>query len=181
MIENAPDAVRAFAVMVEAQGLNGLDFQHVSLCGRRAWLHMNRIDYAHLDAAMAMGTVRHEISGPRDRSVQGLMGLAPDRVAWDERVVIEAKGGAGAKGAVSRQTAFYALMLWAATGRRWRARTHILSTRRIRDVAIDDSVVADMTRLAEELAALKQRPIPPEADIKPICGACSYRFLCGAA
>ena len=49
----------------------------------------------------------------------GLIGLAPDRVDWVARRVYEAKGGTGAADAVSRQGAFYALMLWAAQGAAW--------------------------------------------------------------
>jgi hypothetical protein len=111
----APDdgRLRHFAAIVEAEGLHGLAFQHLALCRRRAWLHLNRIDYAHLDRRMALGTVAHVLHRTRDRSVEGLMGLVPDRIDWSRRRVHEAKGGAGAKDAVSLQTAFYALLLMA--------------------------------------------------------------------
>ena len=100
-----------FAELVERHGLHGLVFQHLSLCERRAWLHLHRIDYSHLEERMTLGTVAHDLAKPRDSSVEGLMGLAPDRIDWVKHCVIEAKHGAGAKDAVGMQTAFYALLL----------------------------------------------------------------------
>ncbi|MGH6816124.1 MAG: CRISPR-associated protein Cas4 [Hyphomicrobiaceae bacterium] len=176
-----PDAVTAFHAVVERANLHALPFQHLALCGRRAWFHLKRIDYAHLDGRMQRGLVIHETVRPRDSSVEGLMGLAPDRIDWDKRVVYESKGGAGAKDAVSRQTAFYALMLWRATGHPWRAVTHIVAAKRSRDVPMTDTLICEMLEDARRLADLAQRETPPPADEKPICAACSYRFLCGYA
>ena len=173
-----PDVVE-FASLVEAHGLHGLHFQHVALCARRAWLHLNRIDYAHLDEHMAHGTAIHETSRPRDRSVVGLIGLSPDRIDWRGRVVVEAKARPGARTAVSRQTAFYALMLWAATGEPWQGRNDILEQRRHRPVVVDAEVVSEMLELARALAQLSECDRPPRAVRKPLCAACSYRFLCG--
>lgn len=174
-----PRAVVEFARVVEAEGLHGLHFQHVSLCTRRAWFHLNRIDYAHLDERMANGTTMHEISRPRDRSVEGLMGIAPDRIDWQNRVVVEAKAKSGARTAVSRQTALYALLLWAATGRPWRAENDLLEERRHRPVPLDAETVMEMLELARQLSELNRRPAPPPAARKKLCAACSYRFLCG--
>lgn len=126
-----------------------------------------------------MGAARHAVNRARDHSVEGLMGLAPDRIHWRERVVIEAKGGGGAVEAVSRQTAYYALMLWAASGEPWRAQNDILSTRRVRSVVIDEAMTSEMLGLAAKLADLKTRQTAPDAEKKPICSSCSYRFLCG--
>jgi CRISPR-associated exonuclease Cas4 len=168
-----------FAALVEEHDLHGLAFQHLALCRRRAWFHRHRIDYAHLDRRMALGTAAHELSRPRDHSVEGLMGLAPDRIDWAGRRVHEAKGGGGAKEAVSLQTAFYALMLSAATGTAWDATTDILPERRRRPVPIDDALLDRMLESAEELASLTGEPDPPAAVRKPICESCSYRFLCG--
>ncbi len=135
---NGPDpllnAVRRFAAIVERADLAGLAFQHLALCRRRAWLHLHRIDYAHLDERMQRGLALHDASRPRDRSVIGLIGLAPDRIDWKKRRVFEAKGSAGAANAVSRQGAFYALMLWAAQGEPWEAAAHILPTKRERTI-----------------------------------------------
>lgn len=178
-LDATPSKVIEFSHLVETAGLHGLHFQHISLCARRAWFHLNRIDYAHLDERMANGTVMHETSRPRDRSVEGLTGLAPDRIDWRNRVVVEAKARSGAKTAVSRQTAFYALLLWASTGQPWRAQNDIIEERRSRPVVIDPEVVDEMLDLAHKLAALGRRTDPPPAKRKKLCASCSYRFLCG--
>lgn len=175
----APEPIRRFAEIVEDNDLHGLAFQHLALCRRRAWFHLNRIDYAHLDERMAKGQALHDISRPRDHSVEGLMGLSPDRIDWRKRVVYEAKGGAGAVAAVSRQTAFYALVLWAADGRPWSAATTILSSKKVRAVEISDALIAEMLDAAQALQVLKRQPVAPGAERKAICPACSYRFLCG--
>ena len=181
---NVKAAVQRFAAVVERAELSGLAFQHLHLCRRRAWLHIHRIDYAHLDAAMQRGIALHDASRPRDHSVAGLIGLTPDRVDWENRCVFEAKGGAGAADAVGRQAAFYALMLWAAQGahadRPWSAVAHILPSKRERPVPIDAALVAQMVVDAEALNALRQDPRPPSVPFTPFCAHCSYRFLCGA-
>ena len=177
----APPDVLEFAHIVEKEGLHGLHFQHVSLCERRAWFHLNRIDYAHMDERMATGTVVHSISKPRDNSINVLMGLSPDRIDWGNRIVVEAKARSGAAVAVSRQTALYALLLWAATGQPWRAQNDILEERRIRPVAIDKAVAKEMLALARRLSALSKRAEPPLARRIKLCAKCSYRFLCGHA
>lgn len=178
-VEPDDGRLRRFAAIVEAEGLHGLAFQHLALCRRRAWLHLNRIDYARLDRRMALGNVAHALHRTRDRSVDGLMGLAPDRIDWQRRRVHEAKGGAGAKDAVSLQTAFYALLLMAATGEVWEAVTDILPERRRRPVTIDEPLLERMLAMATDLATLAREPSPPTAEQKRICPACSYRFLCG--
>ena len=175
------DAVRRFSAIVERADLAGLAFQHLALCRRRAWLHLHRIDYAHLDQGMHRGLALHDASRPRDRSVAGLIGLAPDRIDWEQRRVFEAKGAAGAADAVSRQGAFYALMLWAAQGRPWDAAAHILTAKRERVIPIGPALVAEMVAAAEALAALRDAPDPPQVAFTPFCTHCSYRHLCGAA
>lgn len=179
MSETPSPDVAKFAALVEAHDLHGLAFQHLALCARRAWFHLNRIDYAHLDRRMALGTARHDLSRVRDRSVEGLMGLSPDRIDWEHRRVHEAKGGAGARDAVSLQCAFYALMLSHASGEAFEAATDILPERRIRPVPIDAALVSQMVAMADRLGALRHAPSPPEAERKPICTTCSYRVLCG--
>ena len=171
--------ISSFAELVERYGLHGLAFQHLSLCDRRAWLHLHRIDYAHMEERMKRGTVAHNLAKRRDSSVTGLMGLSPDRIDWEGRCVIEAKHGPGAENAVAMQTAFYALLLAAATGERWRAKNEILSQRRHRPVAIDDDTIDNMLALARRAASLFEQEYAPAASRKPICGSCSYRYLCG--
>ena len=171
--------IAAFAELVERHSLHGLVFQHLSLCERRAWLHLHRIDYAHLEERMNTGAVAHDLAKARDSSVTGLMGLAPDRIDWAAHCVIEAKFKSGAQDAVAMQTAFYALLLMAATGKRWRAENDILSRKRRRPVAIDSETIDRMLVLAQRAADLVEQEDTPPAGRKPICSSCSYRYLCG--
>src|ERR1700730_592440 len=168
----------AFVKLVEELDLYGLHFQHVALWERRAWFHLKRIDCAHLDERMALGTVLHELSRVRDRSVEGLSGLNPDRIDWTERIVFEAKGGAGAVDAVSDQTALYAVILTAAMGREWRAATHLIRQKRERPVRIDQDRLERLWRAALHLQTLAAHPLPPSAEPLALCPACSYRHLC---
>jgi CRISPR-associated exonuclease Cas4 len=171
--------VRRFAALVTRADLHGLAFQHLALCRRRAWLHLHRIDYAHLDARMQRGLALHEIARPRDRSVAGLIGLAPDRIDWTAHCVYEAKGGAGAADAVSRQGAFYALLLWAAQGVPWQAAAQILTAKQERRIAITPALIDEMVTAAEALTRLRTQPNAPAVTPIPFCQQCSYRGLCG--
>ncbi len=170
--------IEEFARLCDFHGLHGLAFQHYAICRRRAWLHLNRVDYAHLEERMALGTLAHAASKARDRSVKGLMGLAPDRICWKERIVVEAKGKGGAADAVSRQAVYYALMLSARTGEEWRPAVEVISERRMREVEVDDGLVAEMLAAARELAALAVKRCP-EGINAPICRTCSYARFCG--
>ena len=173
--------VMDFQGLVEKHDLQGLLFQHVALCRRRAWFHVNRIDYSHLDARMTRGSVSHSLSKSRDSSVTGLMGIAPDRIDWKRREVIEAKGSAGARRAVSLQTAFYAMMLMAATRKRWSAANEIIGSRKRIPVPLGIDVLREMTAMAQDLARLKSEVSPPGAEKIGLCSSCSYRYLCGHA
>ena len=175
------DLVHRFRELAEKFHLHGLLFQHLELCKRRAWFHLNRIDYAHLDERMRLGSVAHEIHRPRDHSVDGLIGVSPDRIDWERREVIEAKGSAGARGAVSMQTRFYALLLMAASGQRWTAANEIIGHRKRLTVSIELEHIQVMLSMAERLANLTGQKLPPPASRKAICDSCSYRFLCGFA
>ena len=170
--------IEEFARLCDLHDLHGLAFQHHAICRRRAWLHLNRVDYAHLDERMALGTLAHTTSKVRDRSVEGLMGLAPDRVDWERRIVVEAKGKGGAADAVSRQAVYYALMLSARTGETWRPAVEVISERRTHEVEVGDGLVAEMLFAARELASLAEASCPEGIDA-PICRKCSYARLCG--
>lgn len=170
---------RDFQKLVEAHDLHGLLFQHLELCPRRAWLHLNRVDYAHLDERMRLGAVAHEMSKSRDHSVVGLMGIAPDRIDWKRSTVIEVKGSAGARDAVSCQTRFYALMLMAATGRIWSAENEIIGKKKRLLISISDDDASTMLDIAKRLGEMRFLPLAPRAHRKSICDLCSYRFLCG--
>jgi CRISPR-associated exonuclease Cas4 len=172
---------REFSTLVERFDLHGLLFQHVEVCTRRAWLHMNRINYAHLEERMRVGSVSHDLHKPRDHSVKGLIGISPDRIDWAARKVVEAKGSAGAREAVSCQTRFYALMLSAATGEVWSAANEIIGKKKMIDVSLTVGDAEEMIDMAHRLGAIAEMEIPPSAEQKPICTSCSYRHLCGHA
>ena len=177
--ETLPAKAVRFAEMVERLDLHGLLFQHVELCERRAWLHLNRINYSHLEEKMRVGAVAHDLHKPRDHSVEGLIGISPDRIDWQNHKVIEAKGTAGAREAVSCRTRFYALMLSAATGKTWSAANEIIGKKKMIDVSLTPDDADGMIEMAHRLDAIAQMEAPPQAAQKPICASCSYRYLCG--
>lgn len=169
----------AFSERVERLGLHGLHFQHVALCERRAWMYLHRINFAQWYHRVELGTVRHETSYARDHSVQGLFGLAPDRIDWAHHVVYENKGTSGAVKAADNQTAFYAVMLSIATGMRWRAVTHVLSTRRHRNIELDEQVLESLWNASDRLERLAVMNAVPRAPRISLCAACSAAQFCG--
>src|SRR3546814_3965746 len=74
---------REFSEIATKRGINGLDFQHVAICERRCWLHRKRISFNAWSDLIRTGQVLHDDLHRRDASVDGLAGLAPDRIAWD--------------------------------------------------------------------------------------------------
>jgi len=142
-------------------------------------MFLHGVNFAQWHARVAVGSARHAASYQRDRSTDGLFGLAPDRIDWEHRVVFENKGTGGAVGAADDQTAFYAVMLSIATGVEWRATTHVLSTRRRREVPLDESRLMRLWRAAERLEQLAgQERVPPARRI-PLCATCSLATFCG--
>ena len=170
--------IKEFAHLCELYDLHGLAFQHYGICKRRAWLHLNRVNYVHLEERMMLGTLAHTTSKVRDRSVEGLMGLYPDRIDWKSNKVVEAKGKGGAPKAVSKQAVYYALILSAQTGDEWIPAVEIISERRTREIPINDELIAEMVAVARELGTLANLGCP-EGINEPICRTCSYSRLCG--
>lgn len=169
----------AFSERVDRLGLHGLHFQHVNLCERRAWMYYHGINFAQWHERVAVGAAKHLTSYGRDRSTEGLFGLTPDRIDWDNQVVYENKGTGGAVEASNDQTAFYAVMLSLATGKEWRAVTHILSTRKRREVPLDAERLESLWRASDRLEALaKQQSVPPGRRL-PLCASCSLAAFCG--
>lgn len=173
------DRAIAFYERVERLGLHGLHFQHVTLCERRAWMYLHRINFAQWCSRVELGTVKHRMSYARDHSVEGLFGLAPDRIDWERHVVYENKGTGGAVEAADSQSAFYALMLSIATGLRWQAVTHILSTRRHRHIDLDDDILEKLWRASERLEHLAAAKVVPPAKRIGLCPTCSLALFCG--
>lgn len=168
----------AFYARVEQFGLHGLDFQHVTLCERRAWLFLHNINFAQWHERVTVGLARHAVSYTRDHSVAGLIGLAPDRIDWKNRVVYEHKGTAGAVEASHNQTAFYAVMLSIATGQEWQAVTPILSTRRQRTVVLDEKRLQRLCEASARLAILAEQDDVPNAEKVTLCKTCSASVFC---
>lgn len=168
-----------FSERVERLGLHGLHFQHVALCERRAWLYLHGINFAQWHARVATGTAKHSTSYRRDHSTEGLFGLAPDRIDWDAHVVYENKGSGGAVNAADNQTAFYAVMLSLATRSQWRAVTHVLSTKKRREVLLDETCLERLWQSSERLEALAGQAGVPRADRLAFCHTCSAATFCG--
>jgi CRISPR-associated exonuclease Cas4 len=169
----------AFYERIERLNLHGLHFQHVKLCERRAWMYLHGINFAQWNERVAVGTAKHLTSYARDHSTEGLFGLAPDRIDWENRIVYESKGTGGAVEAVSDQTAFYALLLSIATGKEWLAVTHILSTRKRREVPLDEGRLQSLWDDSERLEALAQQDTVPPAKRISLCASCSFAAFCG--
>jgi CRISPR-associated exonuclease Cas4 len=168
-----------FYERVDRLGLHGLHFQHVDLCERRAWMYLHRINFAQWYDRVELGMVRQETSYARDHSVRGLFGLAPDRIDWERRIVYENKGTGGAVEAADNQTAFYAVMLSIATGVRWLAVTHVLSTRRPREVELDEGRLGKLWEASERLERLAAMENVPKVPRIPLCSVCSVARFCG--
>lgn len=109
----------------------------------------------------------------------GLLGLAPDRIDWDNHIVYENKGTGGAVEASNDQTAFYALMLSIATGEEWLGVTHILSTRKRREVRLDERRLQSLWEGSERLEMLAKQTDIPAARKIPLCKTCSQAAFCG--
>lgn len=170
---------KVFQERVVNLNLHGLHFQHIELCERRAWMYLHKVNFAQWHSRVATGTAKHETSYQRDHSVRGLFGLAPDRIDWDKHIVYENKGTGGAVEASSNQTAFYAVMLSMATGQAWKAYMHVLTTRRKREVVLDDVRLEKLWNASQRLEALMdQQDVPPAKKI-PLCKTCSLAQFCG--
>lgn len=169
----------AFYERVDRLGLHGLHFQHVTLCERRAWMYMHHINFAQWYGRVMVGTAKHNVSYARDHSVNGLLGLAPDRIDWENYIVYENKGTGGAVEACNNQTAFYAAVLSIVTQKEWQAFTHILSTRKRREVPLDEDRLKKLWRASERLEVLAAKEDVPPAKRIPLCGTCSLAGFCG--
>jgi CRISPR-associated exonuclease Cas4 len=169
----------AFSERVDRLELHGLHFQHVNLCERRAWMYLHRVNFAQWNSHVATGAAHQATHYKRDRSTVGLFGLAPDRVDWEESIVFENKGTAGARGAVDRQVGFYALMLSVATGRTWAGRVQVLTNRRWREVVLDAAMLDGLWHDSGRLERLFDLDQVPDAPRIGLCASCSFAGFCG--
>lgn len=170
---------KLFLKRVEDLNLHGLHFQHSELCERRAWMYLHKVNFAQWHSRVATGTAKHQTSYQRDHSVRGLFGLAPDRIDWENHIVYENKGTGGAVEASSNQTAFYAVMLSIATGKPWQAFTHVLTTKRKRQVLLDEHRLEKLWQASLTLEGLMNQTHVPVVKKIPLCKTCSLASFCG--
>jgi CRISPR-associated exonuclease Cas4 len=142
-------------------------------------MYFHGINFAQWHGRVAVGTAKHLTSYARDSSTIGLFGLTPDRIDWENHIVYENKDTGGAVEASNDQTAFYAVLLSIATGKAWRAITHVLSTRQRREVPLDVKQLENLWQSSEHLQALAQQQTVPTAKRIPLCASCSLAAFCG--
>lgn len=170
---------QAFYQRIENLNLHGLHFQHIELCERRAWMYLHKVNFAQWYSRVHTGNALHATSYQRDHSVRGLFGLSPDRIDWGNCIVYENKGSGGAVEASSEQTAFYALMLSISTGKRWQAVTHVLTSRRRREVVMDEARLQKLWSASVRLEQLAKQETVPAAKKIGLCQSCSLAMFCG--
>lgn len=173
------DKAELFYQRIERLNLHGLHFQHIALCERRAWMYLHKVNFAQWYSRVQTGSAKHDTSYQRDHSVRGLFGLSPDRIDWETYTVYENKGTGGAVVASGNQTAFYALMLSISTGKRWQAYIHVLTSRRKRQVVMDDVQLKKLWDASERLQQLSEQESVPKANKITLCKTCSVAAFCG--
>ncbi len=162
--------------LVEEYGLHGLYFQHVALCRRRAWLHLMGATHAVQHARVRRGLALHQTE-KRPGDVPKGLGIAPDAIDFERRVVIERKGSSRAREAVSRQALFYAAFMTGATGEVWRAEVQVYGSRKTATYDLTDDVLDQLIRDALESPRLAAGA-PPAAKRISLCNACSCNAIC---
>ena len=167
---------RCLRELVEEYDLHGLYFQHVALCRRRAWLHLAGATHAVHHPRVQRGLALHQTE-KRPGDVPKGLGIAPDAIDFRRRVVIERKGSARAREAVSRQALFYAAYMTGATGDSWTAEVHVYGSRKKVSYEITEEVLDQLIRDARESRDLGTGP-PPEAKRIRLCDSCSCNPLC---
>ena len=178
MTPAAAEAIQQFCERAEQIGVNGLDFQHVSICERRCWLHLRRASLNNWSALVRLGETRHLGSHARDTSASGLDGLRPDRVDWASRVVIEQKNSRSHVEAALAQAFFYAALLSRASGENWRVRLNVGPSRRNTMHELNAERLDLLMLLLDSIWRLKERPTIPDATLLPACAGCSNSPLC---
>ncbi len=167
---------RCLRELAEEHGLHGLYFQHIALCRRRAWLHLMGATHAVHHPRVQRGLALHQTERRPGEAPKGL-GIAPDAIDFQRRVVIERKGTSGAREAVSRQALFYAAFMMGATGERWRAEVQVYGSRQSMSYDVTETVLDSLLQDARESRDLMNDP-PPTARRIPLCEACSCKPLC---
>ena len=161
---------------VEELGLHGLYFQHIVLCRRRAWLHLVGATHAIRNPLVQRGHALHNIDKRPDCVPPGL-GISPDAIDFDRRVVIERKGSSGAQRAVSRQALFYAAYMTAASGEIWTAEVHVYGTNQKKRLEISEKVLDELIEYTQLARKLLEGSAPTAYHI-PLCKKCSCQPIC---
>ena len=170
------EKARCLRELAEERGLHGLYFQHVALCQRRAWLHLMGATHAARHSRVQRGLALHQIERRPGEVPRGL-GIAPDAIDFERRIVIERKGTAGARDAVSRQALFYAAFMTGASGCVWDAEVQVYGSRKKARLHLTEEVLEELLRDARASRDLIMAPAPPAHRI-PLCDACSCNVLC---
>jgi CRISPR-associated exonuclease Cas4 len=157
--------------------LHGLDVWHASICRRRAWNHLHGVNYANQDQTVALGSALHEAAYSRDRSVEGLLGMAPDRIDWSGHIVHEHKKGDHYPRANDRQLGVYVALLAHATGQAWIGHLTVLGRKRPRQVELDEALLGELESMVDRLEELKGAP-PPAAERIEACRRCAHAAAC---
>ena len=167
---------RSLRELAEEHGLHGLYFQHAALCRRRLWLHLMGATHAARHSRVQRGLALHQTERRSGEAPRGL-GIAPDAIDFERRVVIERKGTAGARDAVSRQALFYAAFMTGASGRIWDAEVQVYGSRKKARYHLTEEVLDQLLRDARDSHDLMTKPAPSAHRI-PLCDACSCNVLC---
>ena len=170
------EKARCLRELAEELNLHGLYFQHFALCHRRAWLHLLGATHALRNAQVQRGTALHQSVHLGTEVPRGL-GIHPDGIDFGRRVVIERKGGGGAREAVSRQALFYAAFMTGVTGELWEAEVQVYGTRKPLVYRLTEDLIEQLIKDARASKALLASP-PPEAKHIPLCSSCSCNLLC---
>ena len=167
---------RCLRKMAEDFNLHGLYFQHFKLCHRRAWLHLMGATHAVRNSRVQRGFALHQMEKHPGNVPRGL-GIAPDAIDFPRRIVIERKGSAGAREAVSRQALFYAAFMTAATGDLWAAEVQVYGTRKKVKYDLTEDLLDQLISDARNSRTLVNGS-PPLARRIPLCDTCSCKLLC---
>ena len=167
---------RCLRELAEEHGLHGLYFQHIALCRRRTWLHLMGATHAVRHSRVRRGLALHDTEKRPSEVPRGL-GISPDAIDFERRVVIERKGSAGARDAVSKQALFYAAFMTGASGNLWCAEVHVYGSRAKTTYHLTEEVLDQLIRDAQESQALMTEPAPA-AHRMPLCDTCSCNPVC---
>ena len=166
---------RCLRELAEEHGLHGLYFQHVALCRRRAWLHLMGATHAARHSRVRRGLALHQTEKRPGVAPHGL-GIAPDAIDFERRVVIERKGAPEHESGLPAGD-----VLRCVYDRRFR-RSLACRGAHLR-VTCEDQLSPDgggagpaHSRRADS-RDLMAGPAPPAHRI-PLCDACSCNVLC---